>query len=260
MPATAVSGLDLYAQDGGGRWRWLATGRPETLPEVQTTLVDDLDGAARAYRLYLPLYNGVEALEIGVPRGASLEPLPARRERPIVFYGTSITHGASASRPGMSHPAILGRRLSQPIVNLGFSGNGIMEPEVAALLAELEPSVYVVDCLPNMAAPLVAERTGPLVRTLRAAHPATPIVLVEDRNYTDGWLRASRRERNRTNHIAFRREHAALLDAGVQNLHYVPGDRLFGDDGEAAVDGSHPTDVGFMRMADALEPVLRALL
>jgi lysophospholipase L1-like esterase len=111
-----------------------------------------------------------------------------------------------------------------------------------------------------MAALAVAERTGPLVRTLRSAHPGTPIVLVEDRNYTDGWLRASRRERNRTNHITLQREHAALLDAGVRNLHYVPGDHLFGDDGEATVDGSHPTDVGFMRMADALEPVLRALL
>jgi lysophospholipase L1-like esterase len=160
----------------------------------------------------------------------------------------------------MSHPAILGRRLGQPIINLGFSGNGIMEPEVAALLAELAPSVYVIDCLPNMAAPAVAERTGPLVRTLRAAHADTPIVLVEDRNYTDGWLRAARRERNRTNHIAFQREHAALLDAGVRGLHYVPGDGLLGDDGEGAVDGSHPTDLGFVRMADALEPVLRALL
>jgi len=82
---------------------------------------------------------------------------------------------------GMAYPAILGRRLDRPTLNLGFSGNGTMDLEVAALLAELDAAVYVIDCLPNMNASAVAERTEPMVRRLRSARPKAPIVLVEDR-------------------------------------------------------------------------------
>src|SRR5205823_11246646 len=96
---------------------------------------------------------------------------PASRRKPVVFYGTSITQGGCASRPGMVHTAILGRRLDRPVINLGFSGNGKMEPELAALLAELDPAVYVLDCLPNLNAQEIRERVGPFVRTLRQARP-----------------------------------------------------------------------------------------
>jgi hypothetical protein len=91
--------------------------------------------------LYLPLYNSPESLEIGVEAGATVEPLPKRQEKPIVVYGTSIMHGASAARCGMAFPAQLGRRLGTPVINLGFAGNGRMHPEVVDLLAEFDPSV-----------------------------------------------------------------------------------------------------------------------
>lgn len=264
MPATACSGLDLYATvesaPGTNPWRWVAIARPEAFPTNEVVLADDLAPGRRTYMLYLPLYNGVESLEIGVPVEAAFVPVPPRVERPLLFYGTSIVHGAAASRAGMGHPAILGRRLGVPIVNLGFGAQGQMDPEVAALLAELDPRIYVVDCLPNMTASMVQARAEPLVRTLRAAHPQSPIVLVEDRSYTNAAFRSRSRERNVTSRAALRRAYYRLLAEGVPNLLYVPGEHLLGDDGEASVDGSHPTDLGFTRLAGAFEPLLRALL
>jgi lysophospholipase L1-like esterase len=263
MPATGVSGLDLYARDDQGRDRWLAVARPSA-QQVKAQLVSGVDplpdSRPRLYTLYLPLYNGVESLEIGVDAKAEFRPLPPRTDKPIVFYGTSIMHGACASRPGMSITGILGRRLGRPVINLGFSGNGRMEAEVGELLAELDACVYVIDCLPNMAADAVAERAEPLVRQLRKARPDTPILLVEDRTYTYAPFRKSARDRHATSRAALRKAYENLVAAGVQNLYYLEGDVLLGDDGEAATDGSHPNDLGMVRYADGYEPVLRKIL
>jgi hypothetical protein len=110
--------------------------------------------------LYLPLYNGVVDVAIGVPEAAVLAAAPVRRELPVVFYGTSITQGGCASRTGTCHVAFLGRWLDRPVINLGFSGNGRMEPEVAELLSEIEAAAYIIDCLPNMNGDLVSERAA----------------------------------------------------------------------------------------------------
>lgn len=260
MPPTGVSGLDLYAQDEKGVWRWLAVARPNAVEMKNLTLISGVDPGRRRYMLYLPLYNGVESLEIGVPAEAEFKPLPPRGEKPIVFYGTSITHGGCASRPGMAYPAIIGRHLNRPVVNLGFSGNGRMEKEVGALIAEIDAAIYVIDCLPNMTGDVVAERAEPLVRQLRKARPDTPIVLVEDRTYSNAYLIASKRKRHKAARAALKGAYQKLLASGVKNLYYLPGENQLGDDCEATVDGSHPTDLGMLRLAEALEPVLRPLL
>jgi lysophospholipase L1-like esterase len=263
MPATGVSGLDLYARDDQGRDRWLAVARP-TAQQMTLELaagIDPLpDGKPRLYTVYLPLYNGVESLEIGVAATAVFEPVAPRAEPPLVFYGTSIMHGACASRPGMSITGILGRRLDRPVINLGFSGNGRMDAEVVELLAELKPCVYAIDCLPNMGAEQVAERTEPLVRRLRQAHPETPILLVEDRTYTNAAFYRSSRDRHSGSRAELRKAYERLLAAGVERLHYLAGEPLLGDDGEAATDGSHPSDLGMVRYADAYEQTLRKIL
>ncbi|MCC7377340.1 MAG: SGNH/GDSL hydrolase family protein [Verrucomicrobiales bacterium] len=262
MAATGVSGLDLYVKTEKGEWRWLAVGRPEA-QSTTAALVKSLPSGTREYLLYLPLYNGVSSVEIGVPEGTACTRAGAwgpGERKPMVFYGTSILHGACASRPGMAHSEILGRRFHFPHLNLGFSGNGRMEPEMAELFAELDPSVYVLDCLPNMNAAEVTERVEPFVRTLRAKHPTTPIVLVEDRSYADAFLVASKRERNDTSRAALQAAYQRLKKAGVRDLYYVPGEHLLGDDGEGTVDSSHPNDLGFMRQADVLGKVLKPLL
>jgi hypothetical protein len=264
MPATGVSGLDLYVKDADGKWKWLAVGRPTQFPVNSVTLVKGIPEGRREYFLYLPLYNGVLSVEVGVPEGSVLKkaaPYP-KDHKPIVFYGTSITQGGCASRTGMVHTAILGRRLGYPVINLGFSGNGRMEPEMAVLFAELDPSVYVLDCLPNMNGQMVAERVAPFITKLREKHPDTPILLVEDRTYSDAFLVKSRRQRNMEDRQELQKIYSRLKSEGIKNLYYLPGDRLLRDeiDNLATVDGSHPTDLGFMRQADAFYEVLKPIL
>jgi hypothetical protein len=261
MPATGVSGLDLYVQDEQDSWRWLGVGRPKALTNT-ATLVKGLAPQPREYLLYLPLYNGVSSLEIGISsdRFLAQTATDVARKKPLVFYGTSITQGGCASRPGMVHTAILSRRFDRPVINLGFSGNGTMDPEISELLTELEVAVYVIDCLPNMAADVVAARSEPLVHTLRAARPDVPILLVEDRTYTDAFLVASKRQRNLESRRAFRAAYDRLKADGVSHLHYLSGESLLGADGEDTVDGSHPTDLGFWRMANRFEEALRRIL
>ena len=264
MTAIGASGLDLYTKTGPATCRWLGVGRPTvaTAPQAEDTLANGLPKGEREFMLYLPLFNGVTSLEIGVPKGTVVKPgspRPAGR-KPIVFYGTSITHGASASRAGMTHVAILGRTFDRPVINLGFSGNGRMEPEVTKFVAELDAAVFVIDCLPNMIAKDVEERGEACVKILRAAHPSTPILLVEDRNYPDGFLIPSRRERNDTNHVALRAVYERLKGDKVENLHYLKADDLLGEDGEGTTDGSHPSDLGFVRQAKEFEKALRRIL
>jgi hypothetical protein len=258
MPATGVSGIDLYARDNDGKWKWVQVTKPAT-QEVQTEIIQGLEPGVREYAAYLPLYNGIEFLKIGVEKGASFEGL-APRGKPIVFYGTSITHGACASRPGMVHTNILGRKLDMPIVNLGFSGNGRMDQAVGEFLVQLDAAVFVIDCLPNMQPADVTAKCEPLVKQLRAAKPNTPIVLVEDRRFTNDWITPKKRQFHTDNHAALRKAYDSLVAQGIEKLFYIHGDSLYGDDTEGATDASHANDLGFMRQADVFEPVLRKAL
>ena len=260
MPATSVSGLDLYGEASDGRLRWVGVAQPTELGDNEALIVEELDGADRNYTIYFPLFNSLESVLIGVPSGAIFETIAADPQRPVVYYGTSIIHGASASRSGMALPAQLGRRLGRPVVGLGMSGNGKMEVELAEHIAEIDAVVYVIDCLPNMDFELVRERTIPFVMALRNVRPATPILLVEDRTLENSWVAPARQERHDLNRREYRVAFDALVAGGDANLHYLEHDDLLGHDGEATVDSSHPTDFGFFRMADVIEPVLRKLI
>ncbi|MCB1104381.1 MAG: SGNH/GDSL hydrolase family protein [Opitutaceae bacterium] len=258
MPATGVSGVDLYARVPGEPWRYVLGSKP-TSQQVNMPIVVGLESVEREFALYLPLYNGVESLEIGVPVGASFKGV-APRGKPIVFYGTSITQGGVASRPGICHTAILGRRLDRPVLNLGFSGTGKMDPVIGRLLTQVDAAAFVIECCGNMQPQQIRDRCVPLVQQLRAVHPKTPIVLVEDRGFPNAWIVPDRAVYNRENHAALRESFAALNQAGVPALHYIAGASLYGDDTEGSTDNSHANDLGFMRMADVMEPTLRAAL
>jgi hypothetical protein len=259
MPATGASGIDLYARDEQGKWRWVNVTKTDK-KEMKLAIISDLAPGMREYAAYLPLFNGPESLSIGVPAGAKFEGLAPRAEKPIVFYGTSITHGACASRPGMVHTAIIGRHFDWPVINLGFSGNGRMDAAVGEFLVKIDAAVYVIDCLPNMGPAEVRVKCPALVKQLRAARPETPIVLVEDRRNTNSWILPARDQHHTDNHAALRESFEALQKEGVAKLYYIPGDALLGDDADGATDGSHPNDLGFMRQAAVFEPVLLPLL
>ncbi len=257
MAASGVSGVDLYVRHEG-KWLWLGAARPESSLTNEHRLTTGMTPQPRECLLYLPLYNGVEKVEIGVPTEAKCELPPSRPEKmkPIVFYGTSIVQGGCASRPGMAYPAILGRRLDRTTINLGFSGSALCEPEVATLLAELDPAVYVLDPLPNMKPDSVHERMSAFLAKLREAHPKTPIVLVEHIEVGDAQVVPSRRSYAKSN-AALREIFEQRVKAGDRKLFYIRGDKLLGDDGQGTVDRVHPSDLGFMRMADVIEPVLK---
>jgi hypothetical protein len=252
MPATGVSGVDLYFRDKTGKWRFLGNGRPK---EAVNTAPFSLTPGGE-YILYLPLYNGVKSVEIGIPvdKTLSTPELSARDGRkPILFYGTSITQGGCASRPGMAFTSIFGRELDIPVINLGFSGSGRMEPEMSDLLAELDPSVYVLDCLPNMTNDMVKERLEPFIRKLRITHPETPILLAEDPSFRN----ITPTEKGRIARAVYEK----LTKEGMKNLSFLPNEGMLGDDFEGTVDGTHPTDLGMMRQAEvfskALAPFVR---
>jgi len=250
MPATGASGIDLYARDESGRWIFVANGRPTGLTnEAEFKLPE-----SREYALYLPLYNGVSSVELGAYRTRFFkpsEPSSEERDNQVVFYGTSITQGGCASRPGMAATSIAGRRLDVPVINLGFSGNGRMEPELAELLGELDPAVFVLDCLWNMTPEMVSERVEPFVRILREARPNTPIVLVEDSHFMD---------RPTGDGEILREIYGKLKAEGDEHLLFLPNTGMLGGDTEGTVDGCHPNDLGMMRQAEVFVRFLRPLL
>lgn len=258
MAATGSCGLDLYVRHEG-RMKFAAVGRVIEQPP-RHEFFRDAANARREFAVYLPLYKRVTKLEIGIPPGATLTPAPERTDKPIACYGTSIVHGGCASRPGMAYPAQLGRRFDRPALNLGFSGNGRMQPEVVELLCELDPALYLVDCLPNMTAEVAAERVEPTVRRLREARPQTPIVLVDNILYTNAHLLTGRREHHEKANGVQRGVYDKLVAEGASGLYYIEDDALIGEDDEGTIDGVHPTDLGFSRMAKAIGDGLAPLL
>jgi hypothetical protein len=253
MPATGVSGVDLYARNEAGTWRFVGNGGSGGWTK-QSNCKTFTVPAGREHVLYLPLYNGVKSIEIGVPKDTTVS-LPKQTHvtniKPIVFYGTSITQGACADRPGLSATAVVGRELDVPVINLGFSGCGNMDPGMANLLAELDPSVYVIDCLWNMDPGLVVARTEPLVRKLREKHPNTPILLVEDSNFNDRPTEKGR---------ILREICSRLTKQGDVNLHFLSNKGMLGDDGEGTVEGCHLNSLGMLRQATVFVETLRPLL
>ena len=269
MPATGVSGVDLYAGNSDGDWLWCA-GKYVFGDTIQYQFMnlepnDTYHQKGREYRLYLPLYNSVKWLEIGVPNGVTVTPLPVRVDKPIVVYGTSIAQGACASRPGMAWPAILGRKLDRPVVNLGFSGNGRLEKEIINLLPAIDAKLYVLDCLPNLIASVgiqpdtIKARIVESVKTLRQQRPDTPILLVEHAGYTDGAINPTRRQLYSDVNVLMGQAFAQLKSDGIRNVYMLPKSAI-NLDADAMVDGTHPTDLGMQQYADAYERSIRTIL
>ena len=248
MAATGNSGLDLY-QKRGDRWVFKGVGKPRT--EITTVqLAANLPATPTEYLLYLPLYNDVTELLIGVEKDATLEKAPARKNQPIVFYGTSITQGGCAARAGMCYTAILGRWLDREVINLGFSGSGKMELPMADLCGELDSALYVLDCLPNLTTEMVKTRVVPFVKKLRQLRPDTPILLAENENLKS----------DHSQNVALHEAFAKLTSENVRNIHLLKCGGVLERRENGTVDGVHPTDLGFLWMAEKYEPAMRELL
>lgn len=264
MPSTGTSGIDLYATDGNGELRWCAPVFTARFSQEQIEFdyrnLTYYGGDSYEYHLYLPPYNTVEWIRIGVPESAALEFYPAETQRPIVLYGTSIAQGACASRPGNAWPSIVEREMPYPFVNLGFSGNGKLEKEMFELLSEIDACLYIIDCMPNMTG-LVDEIYGRLiagVKMLRKTNDC-PILLVEHSGYVNEVSNETRGNDYKATNEQLRRAYLDLLFSGVKDIYYLSHDEIgLGMDG--MVEGVHPNDLGMRRQANACEYKIKEIL
>ena len=265
MPATGVSGIDLYATDNNGQERWCAGNY-----SMGDTIVYNFRGLSYAaksgngfeYQLFLPLYNSVSWMEIGVPADASFRFLPVSQEKPLVIYGTSIAQGACASRPGMAWGNILNRKLGHPVINLGFSGNGKLEEALFDLLSEIDARLYIIDCMPNLAgkeaSAVVYQRTLEGVKKLREKSRA-PILLVEHDGYSNEFSSESAEESYRVANAELRKAYETLQKEQVPTVYYLTKEEI-GMPMDAMVDGVHSTDLGMQQYADSYRKKIGEIL
>jgi len=254
-------GFDVYVKEASG-WRFAGVARPDlTNAESKATLVEDMAKTEKEFLVYFPLYKELVDFDLIIDDKATFVDTRQSFAKKVVVYGSSIVHGASASRPGLAYPAQLGRQLNANVINMGVSGNARMEPAVADMLSAIDSmDLLIMDCVPNSSADEIRERTFNFVERVRRSHPQVPILLIESitrqvGNYNLKWnARLSEQNRN------FKLEYERLLKAGYKNLYYIPTDHLIGDDSEGTVDGTHPTDVGFERMLKIIGPKVKAIL
>lgn len=263
MPPTGVSGVDLFAIDIEGEERWCAPNFPLPFKDTieykyQGLTYNPRNSGSYEYHLYLPLYNSVEWLEIGVAQKAELTFCRRSAERPIVVYGTSIAQGACASRPGMAWTNIVQRRTGHPVVNLGFSGNGRLEPELFKLLNQIDAAMYIIDCVPNLSLKMpIVERAVNGVKLLRKHHDC-PILLVEHSgNPQEGTSVAKNHHRELDAEL--RKAYRQLVDSGVKDIYYLSHEE-FSFTVDEMVEGVHPNDAGMLHNASAILGKVRSIL
>lgn len=260
MTPIAHSGLDLYCLKDG-KWQYVSVARPaKGTTRQKQVIIQRMDATMKQFMLYLPLYNTVQDLAIGVDKRAMIispKNVGINQNKRVVVYGSSIVQGSSASRAGMAYPSILQRKLGIDVVNLGFSGNAKMEIEVARYLAGLAADCYVLDCIPNQTPQQVSDRAIPFIRYLHAQKPNIPIILVEsvvrEHGYFDRSVGDNVSKQNDNIRIAYEQ----LKKEKCKNLYYIPASAFMGTDHEGTIDGTHLTDVGFNRIAAAILKVLK---
>lgn len=258
MPLTGTCGFSLYRQTGAGQ-RFVHTFvPPEDIKDGYEATAQLTESGMRDYTLYFPLYSGVEKLEIGAEAGAAFGPgLPYSQEKPVVFYGSSITQGGCASVSGNSYPAFLSRRYDFDFRNLGFSGNARGELAMAEYIAGLDMSVFVCDYDHNAPTAEHLERTlRPFLSVVRKAQRELPILLVSRPVFDPGSPECVRRR------SAVFDAYRQAVEAGDSRIRFVDGAGLFaGQDGDACtVDGTHPNDLGMYRMANGIGAALEEFL
>jgi len=250
MASTGVKGVDLYCKVEG-KWVYVNTGRPTAI-ENEASLVSTLTPGEREFKIYLPLYDGTTHLEVGIDSTSYIKKPAPETQLPIVFFGTSILQGGCASRPGMVFTSIISRKMDVDCYNFGFSGNGRMDKPVVDVISDIKASFYVIDCLPNMTPKQVSDSVMPLAKAIRAKNPSTPIVFVENIEYARIPFEVNLKKAFEAKNEALKTEFDKLVKEGVKEVYYIRSTNAIGDDNEGTVDGTHMTDLGFMRYADYL--------
>ena len=252
------AGFDLYEEDENGTvfFRNTLVTAPDRLGSTGFEAIKDLpkDGKVRQYILNFPCYGSVKNLVIGLHCDAVLEAgAPYKYEKPVVYYGSSITQGGCASRPGMTYQAHLSKEFGFDYINLGFSGNAKGEPEMIEYLASLDPMIFVCDYDHNAPTAEHLQATlPPLYRTFREKHPETPFIFVS----------APAMNTNKAKHDIVENTAREAIEGGDKNAYFVDGAYMF--DGifpkDCTGDNCHPNDIGFLRMYETMAPTFREIL
>ena len=261
MTYLGTSGFDCYLRQENG---YLYVGSLIPSQDSQQgyeAILHFPDRQLRDITLNFPLYDHVQSLALGLQQDAvCLAPPAYTVEKPVIFYGNSVTQGGCASRPGTCYTALLSRRLDFDYYNFGFSGNGLGEPEMAAYLAEFDASAFVMDYDYNAPDAAHLEKTHwNFYKILREKHPDTPILIMPSVRCC---IWAQDRERFQQRRDVIRATYDRAVAAGDKKVWWLEGrDMMLPYGGiECTVDERHPTDLGFWVMANAMEPVLREML
>ena len=239
MPFTASIGFDIYRDKIYHSTFVPALG----VTDEGFTQLKRCDGKMHTYEINFPLYSGVRELEIGIKKGSEIKKAADYKiKSPVVYYGSSITQGGCASRPGTSYEAIIHRSIDADYINLGFSGSCRAEDAMLDYISNLDMSVFVYDYDHNAPTPEFLEKTHePFYKKLRERRPDLPIIMVSAPTLTGG-MWTVRREHIKSNY-------EKGVAAGDKNLYFVDGYEIFEGNYDCTVDGCHPTDLGFYFMA-----------
>lgn len=265
MPATGVSGVDMYTTDCNGNQVWLAA-RASFKDSVlfDYSPVDMVNGCTEGqrYTLYLPLYNEILDMEIGIDEGAFLRFEKPDGRLPVVAYGSSICQGACASRPGMSWSNILQRNINHPVINLGFSGSAYLEKEVINLISQIDAEVYIIDAMPNaynIRGEALRDTIVNAISFLRARRPDTPILIADHLGYPHSGTSKHYRESQEHAWKMLAEAMEILKTKGVTGLYFLSTAEI-GMPADATVEAIHPSDWGMAVYAKAYMRKLREIM
>ncbi len=246
---TGSVGMDLYA-DGV----YVSTYRVpyNTTDKLEGVIDFNSERKKRLVTINLPTYSGLDKFYIGLCDGCVIEKAPDYKiKKPVVFYGSSITHGGCCSRPGMTYQAQLQRRFDFDYINLGFSGNAKGEDAIADYISSLDMSLFVYDYDHN--APTWEHLRNTHERMFlrfRDKHPETPVIMMTRPQYIQTEDVLGRLE-------IVKKTYENAVANGDKNVYFIAGKDLVDVAGrDCSVDGCHPTDFGFWNMAKTLGDVI----
>ncbi|MBQ8674459.1 MAG: hypothetical protein IJ511_10570 [Bacteroides sp.] len=253
------SGMDLYIRKDG-RWTFAGVATPTWQENHEAPVVCNMEEGTKECLLYLPLFNRLEKLEIGVDEGADIAPLERPFKGKVTVIGSSITHGASASRPGLAYPAILERSLGMEFANLGACGLCRLDTVFADMAGDTDADALLIDAFSNPSPEQIRERLLPFVERIRKRQPDIPLIFLQTEVRETGNFDLKKRAYEERKRRAAEEGMESLLKAGYKGIHFINPGMPLGSDHEATTDGVHPTDVGFNRITEALLPQLRSIL
>jgi hypothetical protein len=251
MTATAEGGFDLYILDQDG-WTFYDSVRPPRNDTRYQSEIRFADRMIRAFRLYFPLYSSVDHLEIMFPDDTTIRRYDNDFSGRALIYGTSITQGACASRPGLNYPSIIGRRLGLDVMNYGFSGNGLLEPSVADAINRIDDlDLIIIDVEANAGpAGFLKDRMGPFIDKIRLHHERA-VILVLGRVPCLGEIRDHALNRRRHHLKTFQSELIRAMNR--ERIFFIEGEKLLGNPKlDTTVDGIHFNDLGFHLFSENL--------